>query len=124
MAFVRRYRAYPGTNCFMGHGALHDLDSDADVPGGLTEAQCQQRCDEDLACGCVTHRRSDGACWKRAGCMASAFNPAEGFTVYVPLTVGAKQAKPPVKPPAPANAVGAHTASHKSKAKAKARAKA
>ena len=27
-------------------------------------AECTARCDHDPKCTCVTHRRSDGACWK------------------------------------------------------------
>merc|ERR1712194_1005829 len=34
------------------------------------------RCDFDAECTCVTHRRSDGGCWKRAGCSAAAFEYA------------------------------------------------
>jgi len=69
-----QYRAYPGANCRVGHGASRDIDPYS--PVSVTVAECTARCDHDPKCTCVTHRRSDGACWKRAGCSAAAFEYA------------------------------------------------
>ena len=73
------YRAHPGANCRVGHGASRDIDPYS--PVRVTVAECTARCDTDEECTCVTHRRSDGACWKRAGCSAAAFeyaSPSDG----------------------------------------------
>ncbi len=68
------YRAYPGANCRVGQ--LDDDDDDPYSPVRVTVAECKARCEADAECTCVTHRRSDGACWKRAGCSAAAFEYA------------------------------------------------
>ena len=87
------YRVYPGANCRVGHGASSSVDlvwtsgrrstsrrstrrRSIYSPVRVTVAECKARCDFDAECTCVTYRRSDGGCWKRAGCSAAAFEYA------------------------------------------------
>lgn len=76
------YKTYEGQNSYNGHGGT---DIDRSPKKHLTPAQCQQRCDEDAQCQCVTFQKG-GNCWKRGACNPAAFEndaATKDFTVYL-----------------------------------------
>lgn len=71
------YTAFPGKNCFNGHGG-------EEISGAMAVAsddECKSLCDQDDACDCVTSDSQQ--CWKRASCEPSQFLADDGYTTFV-----------------------------------------
>jgi hypothetical protein len=81
-AVSQAYNVIENKNCWDGNGAVR-IDTTSTSVAGLTREQCQQRCNDDSSCECVTHRKNDGRCWKRKSCDISEFVSNTGFNVYV-----------------------------------------
>ena len=77
------YAAFPGFNCFAGHGGD---EIDTTPVSGLSAAQCAARCDADHRCDCVTYAASSENCWKRAKCEPGAFAADASYATYVKST--------------------------------------
>ena len=75
------YTVVAGKNAYVGHGASAEIDQDGVVV--LGPQQCLERCAADWSCDCVVFESSDGRCWKRQGCNASAFDDDNAYDVYV-----------------------------------------
>merc|ERR1712187_1108747 len=80
------YKMYYNKNAYYPYGCT-DIDA-ADAPTGLTVQQCEDRCTQDLQCGCVTYARETGQCWKRANCVPTGWTSDynDGYNVYVKNT--------------------------------------
>ena len=74
------YTFVKGKNCYRGHGGV-DIDHDGVAAG--TPKGCQERCDADLDCSCVTYKPDGALCWKRAKCKPSKFDTDPDYDVYV-----------------------------------------
>ena len=66
-----------------GGGAVVDVDPEENGVVVASAAQCAARCHRDLGCDCVVFRRADTTCWKRRGCVPSAFDADAATDVYV-----------------------------------------
>jgi len=81
-AYGANYVEYPSTTSYDGHGGT-EIDSDSSAPSGLSVVSCEDRCDADSACQCVSFRPSDGKCWKRGNCVPSQFGADDNYDTYV-----------------------------------------
>lgn len=76
------YTEYTSKTAYRGHGG-DEIDSEDTAPSGLTVSSCEDRCNYDNACSCVSFRPSDGKCWKRGNCIPSLFGSDSHFNTYV-----------------------------------------
>lgn len=76
------YKMYKSKTCYTDHGA-HDIDNDSSAPTGHSVDTCEERCDFDAQCDCVTFRPSDGKCWKRSACVPQQFGSDSSYATYV-----------------------------------------
>lgn len=84
------YEAYWSMNAHQDHGAI-DIDTDYSAPLGLSQDQCQARCDSDHECGCVSFYHipvpfSQSQCFRRKDCVPAEFGIDLRYTTYVKLT--------------------------------------
>lgn len=78
------YDSYHQSNAFEGHGAISiDTDEAALARGPVQLDECQQLCDEDKECECVSYLFTEatwdptvpiGTCWKRKQCQPKEFD--------------------------------------------------
>lgn len=92
------YVTYHQRSSYKGHGGL-EIDDNNTAPSELSQVDCQERCDMDIDCGCVTFRPEDGKCWKRAFCSPVAFDVDAGLNTYIKKGT---RLLPYSNPPAPA----------------------
>ena len=88
----KEYVGHSGRNCYAGHGG-----DDIDGPDGVypfTAAACEARCDADEKCSCITYRKEDQHCWKRASCQIDQCVSDDVYDTYV-------RQPPPPPPPSP-----------------------
>jgi hypothetical protein len=89
------YTAYVGYNCYDGHGGR---EIDSTPMSHLSVEQCEEKCNGDSECDCVTTTATEGAagdCWRRADCNPARFehdDASRRFSTYVRKT-------PPKPPP-------------------------
>jgi len=75
------YTNYLDKNAYDNNGAVDITKSES--PTGHTRESCQQLCNEDSVCECITFRESDGKCWTRHSCVPSGFADGGGsFDVF------------------------------------------
>lgn len=80
-AHAADYEPFPNQNCYAGSGI--EIDTEATAPEGLNVKACEQRCDADETCDCVSFRYSDGKCWKRSACWPESLDTDSSYGTYI-----------------------------------------